>query len=452
MVKTNNIEVKPRAQALAVSYVSPNEVKPYPNNPRTHSEKQVTQIVNSIKEFSFTNPILIDEYNELLAGHGRLLAAQHLNLPTIPAIRLDYLTDAQKRAYRIADNKLTENGQWDVDLLKIEFEALDKLDIDFNLDITGFDTVEIDRLFTVPKEISPKLNRIPFIKPEEIVSKAGDVWQLGKHRIICGNSLEEDTFKRLLDKEKVNLVFTDPPYNVKIQGHVCGKGEAQHKEFAMASGEMTQYEFIAFLSKNFELLRKFSIDGSLHYICMDWRHVLEIATAGKQYDEFKNICVWNKTNAGMGSLYRSKHELIFVYKNGKKPHINNVELGVHGRYRTNVWDYAGVNSFGKGHELLTLHPTVKPVELIWDAILDVTKRGDKVLDAFLGSGSTLIACEKAKRVCYGIELEPLYIDTAIRRWEELTGEQAILTSTGETYDQLLRNKQATNEGELNDAQ
>ena len=425
-----------QAQALAVSYISPEEVKPYQNNPKKHSEKQITQIINSIKEFKFNNPILIDENNVLIAGHGRLLASKHLQIKEIPAIRLTHLTESQKKAYRIADNKLTENGAWDTDLLKIEFEEIQKLNLDLNLDITGFDNQEIDLLFNPPPPADNKLNKIPYIPEKEIVSKAGDIWQLGSHRIICGDALERITFERLLQDKHAAMVFTDPPYNVKINGHVCGNGAIKHKEFAMASGEMGSNEFTEFLSANFKLLKEFSKNGSLHLICMDWRHVEEISRAGHVYDEFKNICVWNKTNAGMGSLYRSKHEFIFVYKNGEQKHINNIELGSKGRYRTNVWDYAGVNTF-KNTNLLKLHPTVKPVELIWDAILDVSKRGDIVLDSFLGSGSTLIACEKAHRLCYGIELEPLYIDTTIRRWQELTGKEAIRESDEKSYKKIL---------------
>ena len=425
-----------QAQALAVSYISPEEVKPYQNNPKKHSEKQITQIINSIKEFKFNNPILIDENNVLIAGHGRLLASKHLQIKEIPAIRLTHLTESQKKAYRIADNKLTENGAWDTDLLKIEFEEIQKLNLDLNLDITGFDNQDIDLLFNPPPPADNKLNKIPYVPEKEIVSKAGDIWQLGSHRIICGDALERIAFERLLQDKHAAMVFTDPPYNVKINGHVCGNGAIKHKEFAMASGEMGSNEFTEFLSANFKLLKEFSKNGSLHLICMDWRHVEEISRAGHVYDEFKNICVWNKTNAGMGSLYRSKHEFIFVYKNGEGKHINNIELGSKGRYRTNVWDYAGVNTF-KNTNLLKLHPTVKPVELIWDAILDVSKRGDIVLDSFLGSGSTLIACEKAHRLCYGIELEPLYVDTTIRRWQELTGKEAIRESDGKSYKEIL---------------
>ncbi|MEI8390221.1 MAG: DNA methyltransferase [bacterium] len=435
---------------LVVEYVNASEIKPYKSNPKIHKNKQIQQIVNSISEFRFNNPILIDENNVIIAGHGRLLAANHLNMQQIPVIKLSHLSDAQKKAYRIADNKLTENGEWDFDLLKIEFEDLSHLELDFNLDITGFDTADIDVMLDdtlTRKEVKldEKANAVPFISANEIVSQPGDIWQLGKHMIICGNSLEKETYTKLFGSEKANMIFTDPPYNVKVDGHVCGLGKIKHKEFYMASGEMSEEEFQNFLSGSFNLLKEFSKDGSLHYICMDWRHIKEIINAGSIYDEFKNLCVWNKDNGGMGSLYRSKHELIFIFKNGKQSHINNVELGSHGRYRTNVWDYPGANSFGRDKNNLKFHPTVKPVEMVKDAILDVTARNDIVLDAFLGSGTTLIAAEKSGRVCYGIELEALYIDTTIRRWESLTGSSALNLSSGKTYRELSEEKQNAKE-------
>lgn len=433
---------------LNVENVPISSIKPYKNNPKIHNNKQVQQIMNSITEFKFTSPILIDENNEILAGHGRLLAAQKLGLTEIPAINLLYLTEAQKKAYRIADNKLTENGKWDFDLLKVEFQDIEKLNIDFSLDITGFDTPELDIIFdtdltTKEIKLDEKANSVPFIPEDEILSKEGDIWQLGNHRIICGNSLEKSVYEKLLEYKKADMIFTDPPYNVKVEGHVCGNGKHHHKEFAMASGEMSENEFQEFLTKNFTLLKEFSKDGSLHYICMDWRHVKEIILAGSVYDDFENLCVWNKSNGGMGSLYRSKHELIFIFQNGLNQHLNNIELGKHGRYRTNVWDYPGVNNFGD-NDNLKFHPTVKPVEMVKDAILDVTKRNGIVLDAFLGSGTTLIAAEKSNRICYGIELEPLYVDTTIRRWQDLTKKSAVHIQTGKTYEELLKVKKETN--------
>ncbi len=415
----------------------------YPNNPRQHDTKQLIKIQNSIEKFGFINPILVDEHNEIIAGHVRLAAARLAHLPQVPVIRLEHLSPAQKKAYRIADNKLAELGTLSIENLQLEFQELEKLDLHFSLGITGFDMGDIDLILEGKEaKADPKANNIPFIPDNEVVSKEGEIWILGEHRIICGNSLQKETLSQLMEDKKADMVFTDPPYNVKINGHVCGAGNVQHKEFKFASGEMTVEEFTQFLKTSFELLCMFSKDGSLHYICMDWRHIKEIMTAADVYDQFKNLCVWRKDNAGMGSFYRSQHELIFMFKHGKEPHINNVELGIHGRYRTNVWNYAGVNTpSAENAEKRAMHPTVKPVELIKDAILDASNRGGVVLDAFLGSGSTLIAAEKAGRICYGVELEPKYVDTAIRRYESL-GEKyiAIHAASGKTYQELLSAK------------
>lgn len=428
---------------LTVVYTSLDTLTEYPNNPRQHDTKQLIKIQNSIEKFGFINPILVDEHNEIIAGHAHLAAARLAHLPQVPVIRLEHLSTAQKKAYRIADNKLAELGTWSIENLQLEFQELEKLDLDFSLGITGFDMGDIDLILEGKEaKADPKANNIPFIPDDEVVTREGDIWILGEHRIICGNSLQKETLSQLIEDKKADMVFTDPPYNVKINGHVCGAGNVQHKEFKFASGEMTVEEFTQFLKTSFELLCMFSKDGSLHYICMDWRHIKEIMTAAEVYDQFKNLCVWRKDNAGMGSFYRSQHELIFMFKHGKEPHINNVELGIHGRYRTNVWNYAGVNTpSAENAEKRAMHPTVKPVELIKDAILDASNRDGVVLDTFLGSGSTLIAAEKAGRICYGVELEPKYVDTAIRRYESL-GEKyiAIHAASGKTYQELLSAK------------
>lgn len=430
---------------LTVVYTPLDTLTEYPNNPRQHDTKQLIKIQNSIEKFGFINPILVDEHNEIIAGHARLAAARLAHLPQVPVIRLEHLSTAQKKAYRIADNKLAELGTWSIENLQLEFQELEKLDLDFSLGITGFDMGDIDLILEGKEaKADPKANNIPFIPDNEVVTREGDIWILGEHRIICGNSLQKETLSPLMEDKKADMVFTDPPYNVKINGHVCGAGNVQHKEFKFASGEMTVEEFTQFLKTSFELLCMFSKDGSLHYICMDWRHIKEIMTAADVYDQFKNLCVWRKDNAGMGSFYRSQHELIFMFKHGKEPHINNVELGIHGRYRTNVWNYAGVNTpSAENAEKRAMHPTVKPVELIKDAILDASNRGGVVLDTFLGSGSTLIAAEKAGRICYGVELEPKYVDTAIRRYESL-GEKrsAVHMGSGKTYQELLATKRA----------
>lgn len=435
-------------EKLLVNYVAINSIFDYKLNPKTHEEKQIQQIARSIERFGFNNPILIDEKSEVIAGHGRLAAAKLLKLDAVPVICLSHLSEVEKRAYRIADNRLSENGQWNMDLLKLEFSEIEKLALnledELDLDITGFDFKEIDVLLAEDKpsvKADQKLNSIPYVSENEIVSQYGDIWLLGKHKIICGNSLKEETYQRLFENIKANMAFTDPPFNVKIQGHVCGSGQTKHKEFAFASGEMNVAEFISFLKTSMANIVKYSFENSVHYICMDWRHISELLSASQDiYAKMLNMVVWCKKNGGMGSFYRSQHELICIFQNGKGSHVNNVELGKHGRYRTNVWHYAGVNSFGSEQKNLKMHPTVKPVELVRDAILDASKRGDIVLDAFLGSGTTLIAAEKAGRVCYGIEYEPLYIDTIIRRYYELTGNWAIHQSSQKSYEQLLQEK------------
>ena len=325
-----------------------------------------------------------------------------------------------KRAYIIADNKLAENAGWDMEILQAEIVAISGIDMDFDLTITGFEVAEIDNLLSGSKEDDPQdqVQEPPTVP----VSRLGDLWHLGDHLLLCADATQKQSYGKLLQSRRARAVFTDPPYNVKINGHVCGNGQTRHDEFKMASGEMSEAEFAAFLKSVFQNLADYSVDGSLHYICMDWRHIRELMSAGEVYDDFKNLCVWNKTNGGMGTLYRSKHELVFVYKHGTKPHINNIELGKHGRYRTNVWDYAGVNTFQNTQDL-RLHPTVKPVAMVEDAILDCTRRNDVVLDVFGGSGSTLIAAERCHRRACLMELDPKYVDVIIRRYQGITKKE-----------------------------
>lgn len=400
------------------------QIKQYKNNPKLHSKHQIKQIADSIKEFGFVNPVLLDENGEIIAGHGRFMAAQLLNMTTIPTITLSHLSDSQKRLYRIADNKLTELGKWDITALEIEIKELESLNLD--LELTGFETEEIDNLILGNSgTTNSKDDNIPELKPADYRCKLGDVWQLGRHFLICGDALKAETYAKLMGNKRAQMILTDPPYNVHVKD-IGSSGKIKHDEFAMASGEMSSDEFIKFLNTFMRHAKDYSVNGSLHYLFMDWRHGIEMGLAASTvYDELKNICVWVKNNGGMGSLYRSQHELCFIYKNGKAPHMNNINLGAHGRYRTNIWEYAGANGSADGKENLKSHPTVKPVAMLKDAILDVTKRGDIVLDCFLGSGSTLIACEQTGRICYGIELEPKYCDVTIKRYEELTGDNAV---------------------------
>jgi len=415
-------------------------LKPYARNPRTHSARQLGQIADSIRQFGFTNPVLIDADGGVIAGHGRIEAAKLLGMEEVPTIRLDQMSEAQKRAYVLADNKLAENAGWDRELLALELQYLTELELDFDVTITGFETAEID-LIIGELEVSQKADQadqVPAVDASgAAVTRPGDLWLLGKHRLLCADATKAESFERLLDGDKAQMVFTDPPYNVPIDGNVCGSGAIRHREFAMAAGEMSEAEFTAFLKTSFRHLADHSADGSIHFVCMDWRHISELLAAGRAvYSELKNLCIWNKDNGGLGSLYRSKHELVFVFKHGSGKHINNVELGRFGRNRTNVWDYPGVNSMHAGRQDdLAMHPTVKPVALVADAIRDCSRRGGIVLDCFGGSGTTLIAAHKTRRRGYLIELDPLYVDVIIKRYQQLTGEAAVHAESGATFNQ-----------------
>ena len=403
-----------------IEYIAIGDLTPWKRNARTHSKKQIRQIADSIGAFGFTNPVLIDERRIILAGHGRVEAAKLLGMADVPCIRLDHMSEDEKRAYVLADNKLALNAGWDEDLLAAELGALMSSDLDFDVGITGFSIPEIDGIMAAaePEEPGdPDDDVVPEAAPRRV--HPGDVWQLGRHRLICGDALDPEVVGGLMGGERARMVFSDPPYNVPIDGHVGNSGKTQHREFAMASGEMSRSEFTFFLTTAFRNLADHSVDGSIHFLCMDWRHMGEMLEAGQvAYDELKNLIVWAKDNGGMGTFYRSRHELIFAFKKGEAPHINAFELGQHGRYRTNVWQYRGVNTMRAGRmEELSLHPTVKPVQMIADAIRDVSGRGEIVLDIFGGSGSTLIAAEKTGRRGYLCELDPIYCDRIVARWE-----------------------------------
>jgi DNA modification methylase len=429
---------------LAIEYVSPDSLVLDPANPRVHGAKQILQITASIRAFGFIIPVVIDAMGRVISGHGRVEAAKALSLSVIPAIRIEHLTSMQARAFAIADNKLTENADWNEPLLAEQLKMLSEAELEFDVEVTGFEAAEIDLLIEgmdpVPDGQTDPADELPEATSAVSVSKPGYLWSLGRHRVLCGDATDQHSFAGLMGGQKAAAVFIDPPYNVKIGGHASGLGKTKHREFAMASGEMNEAQFTNFLTRAVAMLAANSTNGSLHYICIDWRHLSELLAAGKPiYQELKAVCVWNKQTGGMGSLYRSQHEFVFVFKNGAAPHRNNIQLGQFGRCRTNVWDYPGMNSFSRstyeGH-LLELHPTVKPVSLVADAIMDCTVRGDIVLDSFAGSGTTVIAAERTGRICYGIEMDPAYVDTIIRRWQTFSGLSATHVGSGRTFSQL----------------
>ena len=436
--------------ALRIEYWPITELRPYDQNPRIHPRKQLTKIAACFRNFGFLVPILITKDGKVVAGHGRLAAASLLRMAMVPVVVLEHLTAGQLRAYRLADNRLAEESSWDAPKLAIELKALIELET-VEIDSTAFEMGEIDVWIGAaetsqhpnPDDKSLERQAVP-------VSQVGDLWIVGEHRLLCRDARERASYVMLLGGDLAQMIITDPPYNVRIGGHVSGLGKVRHREFVMASGEMAPAEFITFLKSVLSNLVAFSADGSIHYIFMDWRHLQELMEAGSEvYGQLKQFIVWTKTNAGMGSFYRSQHELVLVYKHGTAPNINNFGLGSVGRHRTNVWSYAGANSMKRGRaEELAMHPTVKPVSLLADAMLDCSRRGGIVLDPFDGSGSTIMAAERTGRRAYLLELDPLYVDVAIRRWEKISGKSARHATTGLTFMEMATRRGAGEVGHV----
>jgi DNA modification methylase len=441
-----------RSEALEVIYRRINELKPDPANPRRHSKKQIRQIAESIKVFGFNVPILIDRYGNVIAGHGRLLAAKELDWDEVPTLCLDHLTPAQMRAFMIADNRLGEIATWDDRLLAEQLKDLSLLNLDFSIGVIGFEMAEIDlRIESLDNRREGKddsADQMPELPADAPLSKIGDLWILGDNRVFCGTALDSAAFTALMGEERAAAAFTDPPDNGPIHSHASGLAAIDHSPCPLTSGERSGTEFIAFLGQVFRNLAGSSIDGSLHYVYVDWRHAEELLVASRDvYDELKDLCVWVKGKSGRGSLYRNQHELIFVFKRGRAEHRTNVQPGRFRRKRSNVWHYPEARSVlrrGEEGNSRALPATAKPVAMVADAILDCSARGDIVLDSFLGSGTTLIAAERTGRRCYGLELDPSLVDTIIRRWQALTGGSACHAASGRSFDDLAREVEAAN--------
>jgi DNA modification methylase len=439
--------------SLEISYASLTSLRDNPRSARRHSKKKIAQLAESIRKLGFNAPVLVDANNMILAGHARAAAARQVGMDEVPIVRITHLTEAEARAFVLADNKFGLNASWDFELLADELK--DVIDLGFEVDITGFSIAEADLTIwsaAEAKAVGHARSSVENIIPEPPISaitRRGDVWILGRHKLLCGDARSDEDYSTLLGDELIDIVFTDPPYNVKIAGNVSGLGKVVHSEFAMASGEMSKAEFTSFLMTTLGLAATACQDGAIAFVCMDWRHAGELLAAGNAvFTELKNVCVWKKKKAGMGAFYRSQHELIFVFKSGTGPHTNTFGLGDTGRYRTNVWEYAGVNSFGRRRaEELEMHPTVKPAALVIDALKDCSKRGGLVLDPFGGSGTTLIAAEKCGRIARLIEYEPRYCDTIIARYEKVTGKQATLLATGQSYEDVAEERSSSSVGE-----
>ena len=433
-------EAPTQARRIEVERRDPRALKTAENQLKKHSGKKIALLAAGYREFGFLVPVVVDAEDRIICGHARVLAAIEAGLKDIPIIPAIHLNEAQRRAFAIADNKITELGAWDKDALQSELSFLSEIDLDFSLEITGFQGAEIDlilaggELQAVPDSDDDR----PSAPEGTPVCQPGDLWVStdGRLKIICGDSRLEETYRRLLGEEKAALIASDPPYNLSITKLVSGNGKAKHSEFHEASGEMSVSDFRQFLRDILALYARFSKDGSLHYIFMDWRHIDDVIWAGREvFQTLINVCVWRKTTGGMGGLYRSAHEFCPVFKHGSAPHVNNVQLGRYGRNRSNVWTHQGANTFRKGRDAdLAAHPTVKPVQMIADIILDASQVNDLVLDGFLGSGTTLLAAHRTNRRGAGIEIDPAFVDVAIRRIQTATGLKFVHAETGQLFD------------------
>jgi len=431
---------------LNVQSIDIEALKPSPRNTRTHPGKQVRQIADSIAAFGFVVPIVANEHRRILMGHGRYEAAKLLGLKRVPVIEVSGLSEAKCRALALADNRIAQNAGWNRELLNAELAELSELLIEDSLDIsiTGFAAPEIDQLTIDFEEdaTDPADTADAAWSTAVPVAERGDLWKLGNHRLLCGDARNRSDLARLMGGGRAAMAFLDPPFNRPISD-VVGRGRIKHREFLMGSGELSRAGFVVFLRETLAAAAAVSVAGAVHFVCMDWRHIGELLeVGGTVYGETLNLAVWVKTNAGQGSFYRSQHELVGVFRVGDAPHVNNVELGRYGRSRSNVWHYAGVNTFRAGRlDDLGSHPTVKPVALVADAIKDVSRRRDIVLDTFCGSGTTILAAERVGRRAYTLELEPRFVDVAVRRWQVFTHQDAIHAQNGLTFDELASKRQ-----------
>lgn len=409
--------------------VDPRELSPAARQTRKHPAHKARALLASIRANGIITPIIVNSANVIVDGMLRVEQALKLDRRSVAVVRVEYLSDAELRSFALAASRMPATVRWDMDALRLELEEIRAADVTLDLGLTGFSIGEIDRILgnhLVAEYDDLDEDTEKPVDPWPSRAKRGDLWELGSHRVLCGDATDAAGVARLMGSETARAAFTGPRYNVRINGHVSGSG--QHSEFPMASGEMSTGEFTTFLEVALANLAAILVEGDIAFVCMDHAHMGELIAAGdRAFDRRLNICVWDKGQGGMGSLYRSQHELIAVFKKGQAPHYNNIKLGKNGRNRTNVWSFPGLVGFSKSRsKTLALHPTVKPVALITEAILDVTALDDLVIDSFGGSRSTLIAGERTGRRARLIELDPVYVDRTLARWERLTGRAAIL--------------------------
>ncbi|ODT16941.1 MAG: hypothetical protein ABS35_26995 [Kaistia sp. SCN 65-12] len=429
------------------------QIRIFEGSARQHPKRQLNKMIKLLRHFGQIVTLIVDENNNLIDGHLMLDALRRLGATEVSVSVLKEISRAEVIALRLSLNRIAEDTVWDNDKLRVQLQELNELS--FDMELTGFDVPEIDHILSIEPigdDAIEELRASVLMPGKHPMVRLGDVFLLGKHVVCCGDSRDLRLLAKIMNGDVARVVFIDPPYNVPIQGHVSGLGKTQHREFLCASGEMTSDQFTSFLAGALNSVASVAVDGAIVFVCMDFRHISELLSAAAAAAlELKNLCVWVKSAPGMGTFYRSQHELVFVFKKGSGPHTNNFELGQHGRSRSNVWRYAGVNTWGKDRmKLLGAHPTVKPLTMVADALKDVSKRGETVVDSFLGSGTTLLAAEKTGRRCVGIELDPGYVEVAIGRWQSLTGRDAILAETGQTFDEVIstRLRQSAEGGEV----
>lgn len=424
--------------SLEIEYLSISLVHANPNNARIHPQAQLRKLADAILEFGFLIPILVDNGGMILAGHARYQAALLLGLTAVPVVRVSHLTARQRRAFLLADNKLASLSSFDMEKLAVEFEYLLDGNDGYAISTTGFDIVEVDKVLGYDRA-APAEDAVELPEDSAVpVSQLGDLWLIGKHRLLCGNCLDRANVQRLFAGEKAAAVVADPPYGVAIAGNVSGLGAKKHQDFLMGCTEMSDVELTySFFRPAFQLMAEFSHPGAIAFIFMDWRHARHVQNAADGvFHEHKNTIVWVKSNPSLGSFYKSQHEFVLAFKMSPGPTKNNFGLGGQGRVRSNVWQYPGANVFRAGRkEDLEDHPTVKNLKMCTDAVLDVSAPGDIIFDPFLGSGTTMSAAAAAGRRGYGLELDPKYVDVIIRRVTEKTGLTARLED-GRTYAEI----------------
>lgn len=427
-----NEDLSKRAQ-LSIEYRPIAEIAPYSGNARKHPKAQIEKIATSQKTFGWTNPLIVDGEDNLICGHGRLEAAKLNGDKVVPVIALNHLSEADRKAYIIADNRIAEEASWSKSTLRSELSGL--VELGYELELTGFDTLEIDTMLAFDDEDHDEETVELPSEDASPVSRIGDLWTIGNQRLLVADARDPQSYKTLLKGEAAQLIITDPPYGCVIENNVSGNGKVKHGNFIMGAGETNLDEFAATLLRPaFECMAEFSEAGAIAFVFIDWRGAPYLYDAAKGiFHEAKNLIVWAKTNGGQGAFYRSAHELIYAFKVNPGKHINN--FGLSGRYRTNVWTYAGANTFRAGRmKDLADHPTVKPKKMIADAIIDCSRHGGIVLDPFLGSGTTLCAAEQVGRKGRGMELDPKYADVALKRIAKETGEPAMLD--GKTIEEV----------------